>query len=92
MAHGLADKPEIVALSKVDAVDEDTLKTQLERLKRAIRSAGPLLADGEKPRAPLKMSAIAGEGVTEVLRAVLGFVDAKRREEAEISPQPEWRP
>ena len=33
--HGLADKPEIVALSKVDALDEDTLKEQIARLKRA---------------------------------------------------------
>ena len=29
--HGLAEKPEIVALSKADALDEDTLKEQLAR-------------------------------------------------------------
>ena len=39
--EGLDDKPEIVALSKVDAVDEETLARQAERLKRAIRSHGP---------------------------------------------------
>ena len=33
--HGLADKPEIVALSKADALDEDTLKDQLKKLKKA---------------------------------------------------------
>ena len=33
--HGLADKPEIVALSKADALDEETLKEQVARLKRA---------------------------------------------------------
>lgn len=33
--HGLADKPEIVALSKADALDEDTLKEQLKKLKKA---------------------------------------------------------
>ena len=38
------EKPEIVALTKIDAVDADTLKQQVERLKRAIRSAGPALA------------------------------------------------
>src|ERR1700684_3858774 len=35
---GIAKKPEIVALSKVDAVDEATLKVQRERLKRAMRT------------------------------------------------------
>ena len=45
--EGLTEKAEIVALSKVDAVDEDTLKQQRERLKRALRSYGPPLAEGE---------------------------------------------
>ena len=31
----LSDKPEIIALSKCDVVDEETLKQQLERLRRA---------------------------------------------------------
>ena len=47
---GLEEKPEIVALSKVDAVDEETLEKQLERLKRAIRAHGPRLADGGEAR------------------------------------------
>ena len=34
---GLAEKPEIVALSKIDAVDAETLKQQIERLRRAMR-------------------------------------------------------
>jgi GTP-binding protein len=41
---GLAEKPEIVALSKTDVVDADTLKQQMERLKRAVKSAGPASA------------------------------------------------
>ena len=40
--HGLDQKAEIVALSKVDAIDEETLLKQVERLKRAMRSMGPL--------------------------------------------------
>ena len=44
--EGLEDKAEIVALSKVDAVDEETLKTQTERL--GDRSYGPPVADGGK--------------------------------------------
>jgi GTP-binding protein len=90
--HGLEDKEEIVALSKVDAVDAESLKQQVERLKRAIRSAGPALAEGEKPRPPFKMSAIAGEGVTDVLRALWRIIDARRREEAAQTPQEAWRP
>jgi len=33
--NGLAEKPEIVALSKADALDADTLKSQVAKLKRA---------------------------------------------------------
>jgi GTP-binding protein len=90
--HGLAEKPEIVALSKVDSVDPETLKQQIERLKRAIKSAGPVPPEGEKPRAPFKMSSIAGEGVTDVLRALWRIIDARRLDEAAKAPQPEWRP
>ena len=56
--HGLAEKPEIVALSKADALDEARLKEQAARLKRA---AG---------RTPLILSAASGEGVEEALRAL----------------------
>lgn len=90
--HGLAEKPEIVALTKIDALDAETLKTQVERLKRAIRSAGPALAEGEKPRPPQKISAIANQGVTEVLRSLLAVVDAGRAQQAALAPAPEWRP
>jgi GTP-binding protein len=64
--HGLEDKPEIVALSKVDAVDEETLKKQRDRLKRAAK----------KP--PMLLSAVARQGVPEVLHALLGVIDAAR--------------
>jgi GTP-binding protein len=82
----------VVALTKIDSLDPETLKTQIERLKRAINSAGPVLGAGEKPRAPYKISSIAGDGVIEVLRAVQGFVDEKRRDEAKAAPAPDWRP
>ena len=89
---GLDEKPEIVALTKVDAVDAETLKQQVERLKRAIRSAGPALAEGVKPRAPHKISAVSGEGVVDVLRAVWKEIHVKRQEELALSPTPAWRP
>ncbi len=75
---GVAEKAEIVALSKVDAVDEATLKKQRERLKRAMRAYGPPLAAGAKRAAPLELSAVARRGVTEVLRAALAAIEAAR--------------
>ncbi len=93
-AYGCAldEKPEIVALTKIDAVDADTLKQQVERLKRAIRSAGPELKDGEKPRALHKISAVSGEGVVDVLREVWKVVLGRRQEALALSPTPAWRP
>jgi GTPase len=88
---GVAEKTEIVALSKVDAVDEETLKKQRDRLMRAMRSYGPPLAEGAKRAAPLALSAVAHRGVTDVLRAALEAVDAKRAREApKAEPAPAW--
>ncbi len=88
---GVAEKAEIVALSKVDAVDEETLKTQRERLKRAMRTYGPPIAPGAKRAAPLELSAVAGRGVKEALRAVLAAIDAGREQEAAATkPEPAW--
>ena len=69
--EGLAEKAEIVALSKVDAVDEATLKKQMERLVRVIREFGPPLAPGTNRAKPLMLSTATGAGVTEVLRATM---------------------
>jgi GTP-binding protein len=73
---GLAEKPEIVALSKIDAVDAETLKSQMARLKRAAK------------RTPLCVSAVAHENVDEVLRALLEEIDAQSQPKA--ARQPEW--
>ena len=75
--EGLAEKAEIVALSKVDAVDAETLKQQRERLVRAMRTYGPPLEDGARRR-PLELSAVSGAGVREALRAALAEVDRAR--------------
>jgi GTP-binding protein len=83
--HGLAEKPEIVALAKADALSPDVLGKQVLRLKRA---AG---------RAPLVLSSVVGMGVNEALRHVFAVIEAARREEAaRRAPMPEtsetWRP
>jgi GTPase len=55
---GLAAKPEIVALSKRDALDAETLKERKRALERAAK------------RRVLTLSAISGEGMREALRAL----------------------
>ena len=89
---GLSEKPEIVALSKCDIVDDETLKQQAERLRRAVSSYGPEIVPGERRRPILKLSAATGAGVKEALRALLSVVEGRRKREAEAEPQPEWRP
>ena len=61
-AGHLAEKIEIVALSKIDAVTPDELKKQRDRLKRAAK------------KTPLLLSAITGEGVAEALRALVAVI------------------
>ncbi|NJO54811.1 MAG: GTPase ObgE [Bacteroidales bacterium] len=79
---GLADKPEVVALSKADALDPDTLKEQVARLKRAAK------------RTPLVLSSHAHAGVAEALRALAAVIDdAKAIDVEEDEPEMEgWQP
>ncbi len=62
--HGLADKQEIVALNKADALTPEELKQQKARLQRAAKQT------------PLVISAAAGKGIQEALRALLRVIDA----------------
>jgi GTP-binding protein len=70
--HGLADKLEVVALNKADALTPEELKQQKARLQRAAKAT------------PLVISAATGKGVPEALRALLKVIDAAadRGEEA----------
>jgi GTP-binding protein len=77
----LAQKAEIVALSKADALSPDDLKQQLARLKRAAKQT------------PLVVSAATGQGVGEVLRALLKMIgEASRKPTARSSRAPAWTP
>jgi GTPase len=91
---GLEAKTEIAALSKVDAVDEETLEKQMERLKRAMRSCGPPVGDGGKRSKPLLLSTATQRGVTDVLRATIAAVEARRaRDSVEGAAKPaQWAP
>jgi GTP-binding protein len=83
---GLEDKPEIVALSKADAVPKDELRKKALALRKK--------AGAE----PLIVSAASGAGVPQVLRALAAEVSEMREQdkkdatgEATASPRG-WRP
>jgi GTP-binding protein len=75
---GLADKPEVLALNKVDALDETA---------RAEKSAALHAAAGARPKL---VSGVSGEGVRELLRAAYALVP--RRQGVEEQPAEAWRP
>ena len=79
--HGLEEKPEVLALTKVDALAPDQLAEKLEALERA---------SGVEPVA---LSSVTGHGVREVLRALLAEIDADRAQHHDEADQDErWRP
>jgi GTP-binding protein len=79
--HDLADKPEIVALNKTDAVTPEHLKQQIARLKRAAK------------KTPLQISAVTRQGVPEALRALMKVIDAARTEDTDNASDTEaWQP
>ena len=79
--HDLAGKPEIVALTKADALTPDEIKGQAARLKRVAK------------KTPLVVSAHSGEGVAQALRSVLAVVDERRERDARASaPSEAWHP
>jgi GTPase len=71
--HGLTQKPEIVALTKADALTPGQIHEQVARLKRAMRGTHA----GKQP-APFVISAVSGLSVGEVLRALLRVVESAR--------------
>lgn len=80
---GLDDKPEVLALSKVDAVPSEELKNKLRALTKA---AGV---------PPLAVSAVTGEGVDDVLQALARQIETVRAQEiSEYLPKASqgWRP
>ncbi len=79
---GLDEKPEVVAISKVDAVPEETLG----KLKRALKRAAGMT--------PLAVSAATGAGVDTVLRALAGEIAAGTAPADMLPAEPAapWRP
>lgn len=67
--HGLAEKPEIVALNKIDALDAAAIKEKQAKLRRSARKPVHLL------------SGVSGEGRDDVLRALYTVVQEAREAE-----------
>src|SRR5262249_37339357 len=80
----LADKPEILALNKIDALDAETLEAKAAELEAAA---------GVEPR---RVSGVARTGVVELLRDAWRLVRERRvgarAESAGSEQQEEWRP
>jgi GTP-binding protein len=72
--HGLAGKPEIVALTKADALTPETIKEQSAKLKKAAK------------KTPLVLSSASGQGMAEALRALLAVIDEARENAGEGAP------
>ncbi|HEX3860924.1 MAG TPA: GTPase ObgE [Stellaceae bacterium] len=67
-AHGLADKPEIIGLNKIDSIDPADIKKKCRALTRAAPRGTPVLA----------LSGISGAGLQPVLGAVLAAIAEAR--------------
>jgi GTP-binding protein len=78
--HGLAEKPEIVALNKVDAIP----KEQLARKKASLEKASG--------RSVFLLSGVTGEGANEVLRALAREVEKTRARRIAPEAAPTWSP
>ncbi|MFV0490343.1 MAG: GTPase ObgE [Pseudorhodobacter sp.] len=79
-AEMLGDKPRILALTKSDALDEETL---------ALRHTALQEAAGGKAHV---ISAAAGQGVTEVLRALQAEIETARGGDEEERNSGTWQP
>ena len=68
--HGLADKPEIVGLNKIDAMAPDDVARKCRALARAAGRGATVLP----------LSAVSGQGVPEAVGALFAAIDAARED------------
>lgn len=82
-AEELAEKPEIVVLNKIDAIDPDEVKEKVKVLKRASKAE------------VFTCSGVTGEGVDKVLYRIVAQMDADKAEREELErrkAEPTWVP
>ncbi|MBN9009765.1 MAG: GTPase ObgE [Rhizobiales bacterium] len=81
--HGLEDKTEVVALSKVDALTPEARKKVARALKKA------------SGQTPVVLSAVSGEGVDKVVKLLWREIEAARTadpNEVPAAKEEAWRP
>ncbi|MCB1439527.1 MAG: GTPase ObgE [Nitratireductor sp.] len=79
--HGLAEKPEVVALSQIDILSPEARQEKVAELQEAC---------GAKP---LELSSVSREGIDKVLRALAALIEDKRGPETEEEEaDDEWSP
>ncbi|ABG32207.1 GTPase ObgE [Roseobacter denitrificans] len=77
---GLADKPRITVLNKIDALDEERRAMALKQLNNVC--GGGVMA----------MSGVAGDGVTDVLRKLRGEISDEPLRHKPVEEKEPWRP
>lgn len=82
-AEELAEKPEILVLNKIDALDDEAIKEKVKILTKASKAE------------VLTTSGVTGQGVDQVLYRVLAYMDAEKAAIAEAerrAVEPHWVP
>src|SRR5947207_3003556 len=72
--HGLAAKPEIVGLNKIDAIDPEAVEKKCRALARAARPGTPILP----------LSGVSGAGLPQVLGALARTIEHVRSETGDL--------
>jgi GTP-binding protein len=78
--EGLHEKPELIALNKIDALTDEERKTKARAMKRASKVA------------PLLVSGVSGEGVKDLLRAAHARVLERDAPAIDAPAEESWRP
>lgn len=81
--EGLAEKPEIVVLNKIDSIEPDAVKDKVKVLKRLSKAE------------VFTCSGVTGEGVDKVLYRIIAQIDADKAAKAEAErrkSEPTWVP
>jgi GTP-binding protein len=90
--HGLADKPEVVALNKSDVLTTEQAKTQMASLQRAVLSELSGRHPARTSPTIRAISAATGAGVSGVLRAMLAEIDRTRAVQGQGMATAQWTP
>lgn len=75
----LSQRPEVIALTKTEGLDDDIIQMQIDELRKAAGSEVEIVA----------ISSLAHQNLTEVLRLLRTHVDTVRAQEAELAEDDE---